>query len=79
MVNTIMFADVPPTIRNWYDRGTSARRVLRCQVRPVKIRNEIVGNEYIVIHTYGRDFWRNNGWDWKMHRTTDDAAEAHGP
>ena len=80
MTSTIEFRDLPSHICNWYDRGTSARRVICCQVRPIKRRGQIVGDEYIVNHTYGKDYWRQDEWnDWVMHKTSDDAAKAHGP
>ena len=68
----IPFRQCPTLICNYYDKGPSARRVLRAQSRLISKRNPAKGVEYVVIHSYGRDYWRQDKWgDWKIHKSSE--------
>jgi hypothetical protein len=71
----IEFRECPPDICNYYDKGPSNRRVLRAQIRPIKLRREILGDEIVVTTNYGKTYFRKDQWgDWKIHKTSESVS-----
>jgi hypothetical protein len=66
---TIDFRDCPPSVCNHYDTGPSAQRVRRAQIRTLgKVHSG--QREYVITHTYGKDYWRMNKWEeWYIHKS----------
>lgn len=70
MINKIDLKELPPIVGNYYDKGPSNKRLLSAHTRLVGHKKAVL--EYVVIHTYGRDYWRQDRWgDWKLWKTSD--------
>lgn len=62
------FREAPPVVCNYYDKGPMDKRVLRTLFRRYRSGVE----EWVIVHTFGRDYFRKDQWgDWKLHRTSD--------
>ena len=68
----IDFRDCPSEVCNYYDKGPSDQRVFRSFRRTYSNYSRgIETTEYVVVHNYGRDYWRQDQWrDWTLWKSS---------
>lgn len=68
----IPLSECPSEIRNYFDAGPMSRRVIRVHVRGIHRRKELIGDEYVVVTTSGKVYFRQDQWgDWKIHKSSE--------
>jgi hypothetical protein len=70
-IERIEARDLPLIVANYYDKGPSVKRLIGAK-KSTKYIKKHPTITYIVTHTFGTDWWRQNKWgDWNLWKTTD--------